>query len=100
MFEEINYYGLLLGVVAFLIIGLFHPLVIKAEYYFSKKIWLVFLLLGIGFSVSSIFFESDIVSLIFGVLGFSSFWSVLEVIEQHKRVVQGRAKKNPKRNYD
>ena len=28
-----NYTGLLVGLATFLIIGLFHPLVIKAEYY-------------------------------------------------------------------
>ena len=99
MFSDINYYGLLLGVVAFLIIGFFHPIVAKAEYHFSKKIWWVFLLIGITFSGLSLLFENDILSTAFGVLGFSSFWSVFEVIEQHKRVLQGRAKRNPKRDY-
>ena len=30
--------GLLLGLVCFLCIGIFHPIVVYAEYYFSKKI--------------------------------------------------------------
>lgn len=33
-----NFTGILIGVITFFLIGLFHPIVIKAEYYFSKKI--------------------------------------------------------------
>lgn len=35
-------YGLIIGAATFLIIGLFHPLVIKGEYYFGVKIWWMF----------------------------------------------------------
>ena len=31
----INFDGLLIGIVTFLIIGLFHPVVVKAEYYWG-----------------------------------------------------------------
>lgn len=34
-----NFTGLLVGLSTFLIIGLFHPLVIKAEYYIGVKSW-------------------------------------------------------------
>ena len=34
-----NFSGIFLGFVAFLCIGLFHPLVIKGEYYFGTKCW-------------------------------------------------------------
>lgn len=33
-----NWNGLLIGVITFIIIGLFHPIVIKAEYYLGTKI--------------------------------------------------------------
>ena len=33
----INFDGLLIGIVTFLIIGLFHPVVVKAEYYWGTK---------------------------------------------------------------
>ena len=33
--EMINFDGLLIGIVTFLIIGLFHPIVVKAEYYWG-----------------------------------------------------------------
>ena len=32
-----NYVGILIGLATFLIIGLFHPLVIKGEYYFGTR---------------------------------------------------------------
>lgn len=35
----INFDGLLIGIVTFLIIGLFHPVVVKAEYYWGTKCW-------------------------------------------------------------
>lgn len=34
-----NVSGIIIGLATFLIIGLFHPIVIKAEYYFSKLCW-------------------------------------------------------------
>lgn len=39
-----NFYGLLVGLATFIIIGLFHPLVIKAEYYLGAGIWWLFAL--------------------------------------------------------
>ena len=40
--------GLVIGIATFLIIGLFHPVVVKAEYYWGTGCWWIFLLLGIG----------------------------------------------------
>ena len=40
--EQYNLTGLVIGLATFLIIGLFHPLVIKGEYHFGVKIWFVF----------------------------------------------------------
>jgi len=89
--------GIILGLVTFLIIGLFHPLVIKAEYYFGVKFWIVFLIFGIIATVISLFVANIIVSAILGVFGFSCFWSIMEMFDQVKRVEQGRFPKNPKR---
>ena len=36
---ELHFTGVIIGVATFLIIGLFHPIVIKGEYYFGVKIW-------------------------------------------------------------
>ena len=84
-----NFTGLLVGLSTFLIIGLFHPLVIKAEYYIGVKSWVIFALAGAGFSVASLLVEGIILSTILGVVAFSSFWSILEVFEQRERVRKG-----------
>lgn len=84
-----NFVGLLVGLSTFLIIGLFHPLVIKAEYYIGAKSWLVFALVGVAFAVASLLAESIICSTLLGVVAFSSFWSILEVFQQRERVRKG-----------
>lgn len=89
--------GLIIGAAVFLIIGIFHPLVIKGEYYFSKKIWPAFLICGILFILISLFIENTLLSSILGVTGFSSLWSILEIFEQEKRVQKGWFPKNPNR---
>ena len=89
--------GLIIGVSVFLIIGIFHPIVINAEYYFTKKIWPAFLIMGIIFSVVSLFCTNDIVSILLGALGFTCFWSIKELFEQEERVNKGWFPKNPKR---
>lgn len=96
---NISIYGLALGAVSFVLIGLFHPLVIKAEYYFGKKVWWAFLLNGILFAVFSLFCTNEFLSVSFGMVAFASFWSIKEIFEQVRRVKQGRFPKNPKRTY-
>ncbi len=96
--EECNLTGLLLGLVTFLIIGLFHPLVIKGEYHFGVKCWWCFLILGIITLCLSVMISNFFLSSIFGVISFSSFWSILEVFEQRKRVERGWFPKKEKRD--
>lgn len=40
---EYHLAGIVIGVATFLIIGIFHPLVTKGEYYFGVRIWWIFL---------------------------------------------------------
>ncbi|MBQ2778824.1 MAG: DUF4491 family protein [Bacteroidaceae bacterium] len=94
---EMNFSGILIGVATFLVIGLFHPLVIKAEYYIGVKSWWLFLLLGVVSAVASLLVENLILSILLGVVAFSSFWSIGEVFEQKKRVEKGWFPANPKR---
>lgn len=89
--------GLLIGLCTFLIIGLFHPIVIKAEYYFGVRSWWAFLLFGSVFLCLSLFIENVFWGALVGVLSFSCYWSILEVFEQRKRVLKGWFPKNPKR---
>ena len=39
----LNGSGILIGLTAFIVIGVLHPVVIKCEYYFSDRVWPVFL---------------------------------------------------------
>lgn len=91
--------GLAIGLATFLIIGLFHPAVVKAEYYWGVKSWWLFLVLGIVGSVGSVLVDNIFFSAILGVFAFSSFWTIKEVFDQRKRVEKGWFPKNPKRNY-
>ncbi|MDE7153626.1 MAG: DUF4491 family protein [Muribaculaceae bacterium] len=95
--EQYHLAGLTIGVLTFLIIGLFHPIVIKAEYYFGTRCWWWFLVLGIAACISSIIVTDIIWSTLLGVFAFSSFWTIGEVFEQKKRVEKGWFPKNPKR---
>lgn len=92
-----NVQGVLIGGAAFLIIGLFHPIVIKAEYHYGTRIWPLFLLIGIAFSVVSLFVERTVWAAILGIVGFSSLWSIREIFEQAERVEKGWFPRNPKR---
>ena len=89
--------GLIIGVATFLIIGLFHPLVIKGEYYFGTRIWWIFSVLGVITIAASLMIENVLWSTLLAVWGASSFWSIGELFEQKKRVERGWFPKNPKR---
>lgn len=93
--ETYNLEGLLVGLCTFLIIGLFHPLVIKGEYHFGVRCWWAFLLMGLICTALSLIVENSTLSILFGVTAFSSFWSILEVFEQRERVRKGWFPKKP-----
>ena len=95
---SINILGVVIAFVTFLVIGLFHPIVIKAEYYFGVKCWWFFALVGVVCLVSSLFIVDTLFSATVGVVGCSSFWSILEIFEQRERVRKGLFPKNPDRN--
>lgn len=90
-------WGLLIGLASFLIIGVFHPLVIKGEYYFGQKCRLWFLIAGIILCVASLLVGSLVASALLGVTAFSCFWSIKEVKEQKERVDKGWFPRNPNR---
>ena len=89
--------GLLIGVFCFLIIGLFHPVVIKCEYYFSEKIWPTFLFVGLAALGGSLFIGSTFFSALLSILGFTCLWSIGELKEQKERVRKGWFPANPAR---
>ncbi|MDE5572290.1 MAG: DUF4491 family protein [Muribaculaceae bacterium] len=97
LIQQYNLMGLLIGAATFLIIGLFHPLVIKGEYYFGTRIWVIFLLMGIAGCIGSVCMTDIFLSIVSGVVAFSSFWSIKEVFEQEQRVKKGWFPRNERR---
>lgn len=91
-----NWEGLAVGLATFLIIGVFHPIVIKSEYYFGVRCWWCFLLAGIILCVASAL-TAGVASVLLGVTAFSCFWSILEIFEQRERVRKGWFPANPGR---
>lgn len=89
--------GIAIGLISFLSIGLFHPLVIKGEYYFSKSIWPVFGAFGILMLAFSLKVKNIISSAGAAVIGMASFWSIKELYEQEQRVARGWFPENPNR---
>lgn len=89
--------GIIIAVMSFLIIGLFHPIVIKTEYYTGVKLWWLFFLLGIACLAAALFVENAIGSAALGIIGASFLWSILELFEQKERVKKGWFPMNPKR---
>lgn len=89
--------GIIIAISTFLIIGFFHPIVIKAEYYFGVRCWWVFLLVGLASVVTALFIENEIISAMVGVFGASALWGIGELFAQKKRVEKGWFPKNPKR---
>lgn len=95
--EVYNLTGLLIGICTFLIIGMFHPVVVKSEYYFGTRCWWIFLLLGLAGIVLALWIRNVLWSSLLGVFAFSSFWTILEIFEQRGRVKKGWFPMNPKR---
>lgn len=98
--ETLNFAGLGIGLMTFLIIGLYHPLVIKGEYYFGGKIKWAFAVAGVLFTVLALLTKSVFWSPVLGVAAFSSFWGIKEVNEQVERVRKGWFPANPRRKAD
>ncbi len=94
---ELNFMGVIVAIATFIIIGLFHPIVIKSEYYWGVKCWWVFLVLGIITLLLSLLVENLITSTILGVLGITFLWSIIEIFEQRDRVNKGWYPRNPNR---
>lgn len=95
--EHLYFNGLIIAIGTFAIIGLFHPIVIKVEYYFGSRFWWVFLVAGLCFIAAALFISNIMLSSFLGVVGASCLWSIGEIIEQKERVKKGWFPMNPKR---
>lgn len=92
--------GLTIGVCTFLTIGIFHPVVIKCEYYFGTRCWWCFLVLGVLMTGLALAVDDVLLSTLSGVVGFSSFWTIKEIFEQRERVRKGWFPMNPRRAHE
>ncbi|MCD7713912.1 MAG: DUF4491 family protein [Prevotella sp.] len=92
-----NYTGIIIAASTFLIIGIFHPLVIRVEYHFGVKAWRAFLVIGVAACVAALFIANVVLSAIVGVVGAASLWSIEELFKQKKRVEKGWFPMNPRR---
>ena len=66
-----NFSGIIVGAAVFLSIGICHPAVIKMEYYWGKKSWWIWLVVGLICCGVSLKMTNQIASTILG--GFAFF---------------------------
>ena len=93
-----NWSGIIVGAAVFLSIGLCHPAVIKMEYYWGKKCWWVWLVVGLICCALSLLVKNQILSTIIGGFAFSCLWGIGEMFQQEKRVLKGWFPENPARH--
>ena len=91
--------GIIIAASTFLAIGIWHPIVIKTEYYWGTRPWILYLIVGLACIVGALFIENAILSSIVGVFGASALWGIGELFAQKMRVEKGWFPKNPKRKY-
>ena len=84
-----NFFGLLLGLATFLIIGLGFVWVIRSERYFGYLWWPYVMGLGALVVLCSIFIRSDWGSALLGATGASLIWGSTELKEQAIRAELG-----------
>ena len=75
-----NWGGILLGAASFVIIGVFHPIVIRAEYRFGKGCWPVFLIAGLALAAGSLLAKDVYTGALLDILACACFLSILELV--------------------
>ncbi len=86
--------NILVGLSMFLLTGIFHPVVIKAEYCWGYRCWPAFLAAGLVFMVIGARIP-DWRGIIVEVLAFICYWSIVELYHQAERVEKGWFPKGP-----
>ena len=92
----VHFEGILVAFFSYVIIGIFHPVVIKCEYYFSSRIWPVFLVFGMLLLAGALL-TTGMLSIVLSLLGASCLWCIRELKEQAERVAKGWFPQNPNR---
>ena len=91
--------GIIIAASTFLAIGIWHPIVIKTEYYWGTRPWIIYLIVGLACIAGALLIENAIISSIVGVFGASALWGIGELFAQKRRVEKGWFPKNPNRKY-
>ncbi|MFT3894296.1 MAG: DUF4491 family protein [Anaerolineales bacterium] len=84
-----NYFGLLLGLATFFVIGLGFPLVIQSERRLGYLWWPYMMGIGLLLVLTSLFIRVDWFSVLVGVLGATFVWGSTELKEQAVRTELG-----------
>ncbi len=92
--------GITIAAMTFLTIGIWHPIVIKTEYHWGTRPWIIYLLVGISCCVVALFIANIYLSSFLGVFGASALWGIGELFSQKKRVEKGWFPMNPKRRHE
>lgn len=95
--DSLNFTGVIIGAAAFISIALGRYVTIKAEYHFSRRFWVVFLIVGLLLVLFSLITQRFIPSAIMSILGFTFLWGIGEIIEQEQRVEKGWFPKKEKK---
>lgn len=95
--HALNLTGIIVGLASFLIIIIARYSCIAGEYYFTKKLWIAFLVVGLLAICISFLLTNIITSAVVSIIGFNYLWGINEIIEQENRVNKGWFPKNPKR---
>ena len=91
-----NWEGLVVAGASLAVIAVYHPLVIKAEYYFSCKVWPAFALCGVLGLTGSLFLNGAAAA-VAAFWGATNLSCIVEVHAQARRVEKGWFPKNPRR---
>ncbi len=97
--EGLNFGGLIAGAALIMIMWIGRTACIRGEYFFTKKLWILFLVIGLASLASALFVDSLIISSVLSIFGFTFLWGIHEIIEQEERVKKGwypKRKKNGK----
>jgi len=95
-----HFTGITIAAMTFLTIGIWHPIVIKTEYYWGTRPWILYLFIGIICLVAALFMANVYLSSFLGVFGASALWGIGELFAQKKRVEKGWFPMNPKRKHN
>ncbi|MCL5611175.1 MAG: DUF4491 family protein [Chloroflexi bacterium] len=84
-----NFFGLTTGIATLLIVGLGFPLVIHGERIFGFLWWPYMMGIGLVLIISSLFIQTNWLSVVIGVLGATFVWGSTELKEQAVRTELG-----------